>query len=41
MGFHFPWESSSMLQKPWLLPVTMIATALLLSLISWFKPRKK
>ncbi|WP_269433135.1 hypothetical protein [Paenibacillus sp. FJAT-27812] len=41
MSIHFPWVSSVLIQWPWALPITMVAAALLLSLISWFKPRKK
>lgn len=41
MGLHFPWESSIVLQTPLLLPLTMVAVALLLSMLTWFKRRKK
>ena len=41
MKIHFPWESSIVLQTPWIMPITLVAAALLLSLISWLKPRGK
>ncbi|WP_283214685.1 hypothetical protein [Paenibacillus sp. HWE-109] len=41
MRFQLPWDSSLVLQAPWVLPVTLVVAAVLLSIITWFKPRKK
>ena len=40
-GLPFPWKSSVVIQSPWMLPAAIVGVAFVLSLITWFRTKKK
>jgi hypothetical protein len=39
--YLWPWQSHVIIKHPWEMSLTFIVLALLLSIISWFKKKKK